>query len=224
MLPNGCELDRFDVAETAGRAWRAANGIADDACLLLYPGTLGMVNDVDWLAEFVLAAVGEFDNFVFVSIGEGREKDAFVEALTDAGVPADRAMVLAPAPKSQMPSIFSAADLVISTVKPIEELEANSANKFFDGLASGTPVLINHGGWQQRTLEDAGAGGRLPRPMPEAMAALRPWAVDAEARACAGHRARELAAAQFDREKLADRLEALLAETVQCSMRFAHLD
>ena len=29
----------------------------------------------------------------------------------------------------------------------------NSANKFFDALASGTPVLINSGGWQAELIE-----------------------------------------------------------------------
>ena len=41
------------------------------------------------------------------------------------------------------------------------ELEANSANKFFDYLAAGKPVVINYGGWQQALLEETGAGIRI---------------------------------------------------------------
>ena len=39
---------------------------------------------------------------------------------------------------------------------------ANSANKFFDALASGTPVAINYGGWQADLLEETSAGIVLP--------------------------------------------------------------
>lgn len=41
---------------------------------------------------------------------------------------------------------FAAASVVTSFVIDMKELWANSANKFFDALASGTAVAINYGG------------------------------------------------------------------------------
>ena len=44
----------------------------------------------------------------------------------------------------------------------IKELWANSANKFFDSLAAGKPILINHKGWQQSSIEKNNIGFVLP--------------------------------------------------------------
>jgi glycosyltransferase involved in cell wall biosynthesis len=49
-----------------------------------------------------------------------------------------------------------------SFVIPVKELWANSANKFFDSLAAGKPILINHKGWQQSTIEKNNIGFVLP--------------------------------------------------------------
>ena len=44
---------------------------------------------------------------------------------------------------------LSAASIVANLVIDIRENWANSANKFFDGLAAGKPIFLNHGGWMQ---------------------------------------------------------------------------
>ena len=41
-------------------------------------------------------------------------------------------------------------------------MENNSANKFFDGLAAGKPIMINYGGWQAELIKDSGSGFRIP--------------------------------------------------------------
>ena len=49
-----------------------------------------------------------------------------------------------------------------SFVLNIKELWANSANKFFDTLASGKPILINHEGWQKNEIREENIGYVLP--------------------------------------------------------------
>src|SRR5690554_2239234 len=49
-----------------------------------------------------------------------------------------------------------------SFVIDIKELWANSANKFFDTLAAGKPILINHEGWQAEIIRDYNIGFVLP--------------------------------------------------------------
>jgi hypothetical protein len=46
----------------------------------------------------------------------------------------------------------------MSFVMDKPELWANSANKFFDTLASGKPILINHEGWQAETIRSRNIG------------------------------------------------------------------
>ena len=37
-------------------------------------------------------------------------------------------------------------------------MEANSANKFFDALAAGKPIMINYKGWQAKLIEKYNIG------------------------------------------------------------------
>jgi len=54
-------------------------------------------------------------------------------------------------------------------------LEDNSANKFFDFLAAGLPVLINYGGWQKRAIEEkhCGKATLTPEDMAEEILSLK---------------------------------------------------
>ena len=80
----------------------------------------------------------------------------------------------------------------------------NSANKFFDALAAGTPLAINYGGWQAKLLEDTGAGIVLPRSDVEAAAKMLSERVRDDAwRERASSAARRLARTRFDRDMLA---------------------
>lgn len=51
-----------------------------------------------------------------------------------------------------MPTLFGAADIATSLFVDMPEMWANSANKFFDGLASGTCIAIDYQGWQADLL------------------------------------------------------------------------
>ena len=44
----------------------------------------------------------------------------------------------------------------------LEELWSNSANKFFDTLAAGKPILINYGGWQKEIIHKENIGYTMP--------------------------------------------------------------
>jgi glycosyltransferase involved in cell wall biosynthesis len=57
-----------------------------------------------------------------------------------------------------MPNLLSAATITSSFFIDLPEMEHNSANKFFDGLAAGKPIMINYGGWQAELLKKSGAG------------------------------------------------------------------
>ena len=64
--------------------------------------------------------------------------------------------------KSDLPQLYFECDMGSSFVINVKELWANSANKFFDTLASGKPVLINHEGWQKNEINQENIGYVLP--------------------------------------------------------------
>jgi glycosyltransferase involved in cell wall biosynthesis len=98
-------------------------------------------------------------------------------------------------------------------------MESNSANKFFDALAAGCCIAINHGGWQADLLETAGAGIRLAPDPEQAARELQAFASDAERVRAAGRNARQLAEQRFSRDMLAARIESVLAQVVAESAR-----
>ena len=47
------------------------------------------------------------------------------------------------------------------------QLWSNSANKFFDTIAAGKPILINHNGWQKDIINEENIGYALPATLSE---------------------------------------------------------
>ena len=70
----------------------------------------------------------------------------------------DNVFILNSVPKSEVFKYIAASDYLISTVIDIPELNWNSANKYFDGLCAGKPVIINHEGWQALELRSTLSG------------------------------------------------------------------
>ena len=66
-------------------------------------------------------------------------------------------------PKDKVPNLLSAAAITTSFFIDLPEMEHNSANKFFDGLAAGKPIMINYGGWQAELLKQSGAGFNITK-------------------------------------------------------------
>jgi glycosyltransferase involved in cell wall biosynthesis len=100
----------------------------------------------------------------------------------------------------------------------LPEMWANSANKFFDGLASGTAIGINYHGWQAKLLRETGAGIILDSTnLNFAAYQLAAYIRNPKKLKDAGKAARRLATEQFSRDILAKRLEKILSATVSAA-------
>src|SRR5690606_9766043 len=77
-------------------------------------------------------------------------------------------------------------------------------NKFFDALASATPVFLNYGGWQHELVDSKGCGLAMWRkPINEVAQEVAAKITDSVWLEQAGNAARNLAEMSFDRDKLA---------------------
>lgn len=134
--------------------------IPSDSKILLYPGTLGYVNEASYIAH--LASYFK-KQIIFVLVGYGIEIEK-IKKIAKTNLTLNRNFfLLDPVPKKEIFDLISISDFLISTVADIPLLSHNSANKFFDGLRAGKCILINHGGWQQDFLESTNSGVRLSR-------------------------------------------------------------
>jgi hypothetical protein len=92
---------------------------------------------------------------------------------------------------------------------------ANSANKFFDALAAGRPVAINHQGWLAEVIRQTGCGLVLdPHDVERSAGQLTAAVRDPAWLGRAGSAAEWVGRTRFDRNKLAQTLESVLRRAV----------
>lgn len=213
VVPNGSDLRLFQRDSARGRAFRQKLGIAADRILVAYVGTLGRVNAVAYLVR-VAAALKNDGRFIFLTVGDGQEREQIKALASEHGVLDRNFLMLNQVAKAEIPDVLSGVDVATSLVLPIRELEANSANKFFDALAAGCCVAINHGGWQADLLRQAGAGVRLANDPERGARDLQALADDPDRIRMSGLNARRLAEERFSRDDLAAQIETVLTEAV----------
>jgi glycosyltransferase involved in cell wall biosynthesis len=215
VIPNACDFVDISASRKDGAAWLARHAWAKDRRLVVYLGAIGRSHGVGYIVDLAAAVRSIDPDVCFVIIGEGGDLEMVTERARQLGVLGDNLHILPEIPKSQVPGVLSAATAGLSTMAPIPELEANSANKFFDYLAAAKPVVINYGGWQQALLEESGAGIRIDNQDPERAAKeLVEFLGDSDAIERASSATAMLARTQFSRDDLAEKLGCILEDTV----------
>jgi glycosyltransferase involved in cell wall biosynthesis len=216
VIPNACDTDIFAATEAEGKAVRASTPWLGGRPMVLYAGTLGIVNGVSFLVRMAARLQHVAPEVRVVVIGTGREEEKVRGLARSLGVLDVNLFMLGPVPKAEIGAWFGACDLACSTVIDVPELAANSANKVFDTWASGRPVAVNHGGWIADVIAQTGAGlvwdAGSPASAAEATAA---FLGDPDQTAAARFAARELADGRFSRDKLFTDLERVLVNAVR---------
>lgn len=217
VIPNSSDLDLFDPEKADAKDFRRQHPELGQAPLIVYTGALGLINGVDYLPRIAAASKALGYGPQFAVIGHKGQEEGKVRATAgELEVLGDNFHMYPAVPKNTMPNILAAADIALSLVVDLKPLWANSANKFFDALASGTPIAINYEGWQAELLEKTGAGIVLPPNNPdEAARRLQAFIADTKRLKDAGYAARKLAEERFSRDKLAKELEQVLFSSLQ---------
>lgn len=213
VIPNSSDIDLF-------RRTRANSTSAIDQSWLptalqgrefiLYPGTLGNVNDIPYLVELA-SELGRLQYGIpILVVGDGAEKTQAIHLSKQLGILDEHIFFLPAVSKLQIPDIFALASVVISTTLAIEALYANSANKFFDSLAAGKPICVNYGGWQAELINRHTLGAVLSRDTREAANRLADLINNPIAMKTASENAKSLAETEFSRDKHFQRLQKIL--------------
>jgi glycosyltransferase involved in cell wall biosynthesis len=211
VIPNSADIDLFSVPAEAGNVFRQRYNWLQERPLVIYTGTIGLINGLQYLVHLAAIVRRYSPEVRFLVVGDGREKGNVLQSARNTGILGKNFFLLDSLPKKEMPSLLSAADLATSLFIDLPAMWANSANKFFDALASSTPIAINYGGWQADLLRQTGAGLVLSCNATEDDAHKVLTALyDLENLRDSGKRARKLAETSFSRDKLASELEKAL--------------
>jgi glycosyltransferase involved in cell wall biosynthesis len=172
---------------------------------LLYAGAMGPANDIPRLVRS-LASLSQrkgLPPWEARLVGGGSEREAVQKAIENAGLP--NVTLHPPVPKAEVANLLAWADIGIVHFQAAEALEANSANKWFDLLAAGRPIVQNYRGWQAEVIEINACGDTAPigdeAAFVEALA--RMITLSASERQAMGLLGRAVAERDYDRAKLA---------------------
>lgn len=218
VIPNGCDVDVGDIPQDELAAYRRSllPEVRPDQPLVVYGGSMGVAHDPGWLVDVAVQMHRIDPDVRFALVGKGAIAEDVRARAQAVGVLGKSLFMPGPIPKRDVPKLLRSAQMAVSTMAPLPELEDNSANKFFDALANGVPVALNYGGWQADLVREYGAGiiVRQARPAESAQrlaTALRDDVALSEMRDGAAALAKE----HFDRETLTSTLEGVLTQAVR---------
>ena len=208
VIPLGSDCAMFDAARP-DTAWRRDRGL-EGKFVVIYAGAHGHVNALGWVLK--AAALLKDDPAIrFVFAGEGARKAALMEQARSAGL--NNVLWLPPMSKQVLAGVLKTCDLGLMTLENLSIFDTACPNKFMDYLAAGLPVLVNFDGEAGWICRREGCGLVVPPEDAEAMAgAIRGLAADPARRREMARRAQALARSRFDRRRLVEQLETVLAE------------
>jgi glycosyltransferase involved in cell wall biosynthesis len=213
-IPNSADIDNFHNNLKGENTFLKEFPELADGPMIVYAGTLGIINGVGYLAEIAKEMMSINPAVHFLIVGGGKESDLIKKKAADLGVLGVNLRMMPSVPKKEMPALLSAATVATSLFIDLPEMWNNSANKFFDALAAGKPLMINYQGWQARLLEESGAGIVVPPASPEKAALLLQQLLGSrEGLVHAQNSSLRLARQKFDRDDLAAELLDILERT-----------
>ncbi|MDY0208304.1 MAG: glycosyltransferase family 4 protein [Pseudomonas sp.] len=216
VIPNSSDNLEFQHNPEAAQQFRAERSWLGNKPLIVYTGTFGKVNGVGYMVKLAKEFNRLNSDVKVLLVGDGAEKEQVILEAKAAGVFEKNLFIEPSIPKKDIPALLSAATMASALFIDLPEMRPNSANKFFDALASGTPVLLNYGGWMHELVTTRACGVAMWGQSIDAVAQeLDSKMHDADWLSKAGQAARELAEQEFDRDVLANQLIATLDSVIK---------
>lgn len=180
----------------------------------IYTGNIGMVNNSGWLyrAAKLMKERGR-DDIKIVLVGEGQSRKELEKRKAEDGL--DNFIMLGSVPKKELVALVQNAFVSLVPLKGNKILDTSSPNKFFESLAAGVPVIQNTGGWMKDFLDIHKVGYTLdPDNETELADLLTVLVAQPEMLLTMGEKAKVLAAEQFDKNILADKMLKAIVDSM----------
>jgi glycosyltransferase involved in cell wall biosynthesis len=214
-IPNSADIKLFQIKVNDVRKFKKKYNLKSSKQLVIYAGTLGKINGVEYLVEIAQRFIKLNNNVNFLIVGDGGSLESITSKAVNYNCLNNNLFLINQLPKNEMPALFKVATLSTSLFLPIKEMEANSANKFFDTLAAGKPIAINYGGWQKDLIQKHNVGLVLNQNPKNAAKYLDKLLRNEKLLKQMGRNSLKLARSNFSRDKLANKLIDVLESCVE---------
>lgn len=199
VAPNSADLTLFNPTTDPQTFRRELN--LEDKFVLIHFGTISHANGLNFIID-VSKKFKQYSDIIFLIIGDGSERNDLLNRIQSENI--SNVKIFPPVPKIKLPYYVALADVSLVLFNNYSILENNSANKFFDSLSAGKPILLNYSGWQREIIEKFKAGlGTDLWDMDHFEKNILTLYNDAKLRIKMGENARKLAGEKFDRDKIA---------------------
>lgn len=210
LIPNFSDLSQFFPTEknhTLAYSIGLTSGLT-----IAYTGALGQVNAVEELLDLAKMAQERGKNWNFLIMGEGSHEALLREKAKSLNL--RHTHFLPFGSKEQVNEVLALADFAWISFAHYPVLKTNSPNKFFDAIAAGKAILVNHKGWVHDLVKTHGLGiSFLPGKWVKAFARLEELESQQDQIQKMGNRARNLAETQFAKELAVSRLIEVIQPT-----------
>lgn len=210
LIPNFSDLSQFFPKEK-NQSLADSLGLTS-GLTIAYTGALGQVNAVEELLELAKMAQERGKNWNFLIMGAGshevllREKAQKMDLRSTHFLPYSS--------KEQVNEVLALADFAWISFAHYPVLKTNSPNKFFDAIAAGKAILVNHKGWVYDLVMTHELGiSFLPGKWVKAFTRLEELESGRDKIQVMGYRARKLAETQFAKELAVGRLIEVIQPT-----------
>ena len=214
VIPNSADIDNFKNINFNLDNFFKSRPYIKNKPFLLYAGTFGKVNNLNYSIKLAQALLEINSNVNILLIGDGVEKNSLIVEAKKKNVYNVNLFMENRVSKNEIFNSFSAATMCANFVIDKKETWANSANKFFDAMAAGKPIFLNHGGWMQELVSHYDCGLCVyGKSMKDVASELHDLMNNSSWLKKAGNNSFKLAKIFFDRDILADKLEKVLVNT-----------
>jgi len=156
VVTNFSNIKLFEKNKFDSEKIREKYNCTNKQFLCIHAGTMGFINGLDYVLNAAIYLLQKDPEVVFLLIGDGKDRERLLKRIKMESIL--NVKIVDPVSKIDIKDIIMSSDVGLMTVINNPVLLNNSANKFFDYLAAGIPIIINYGGWQKEVLRNAGAG------------------------------------------------------------------
>ena len=207
LIPNFSDLDCFFPQEKNENLLRKY-GLKSNLTIA-YTGALGQVNAVEELLELAERAQNSQKTWQFLIMGSGSHEQKLRETAKQKSL--NNVCFIPFGSKEKVNEVLSLADFSWISFAHLPVLKTNSPNKFFDGLAAGKAILVNHKGWVFQLVKQYGLGiFCLPGKLDSAFHELERLESDPKALLQMQQNSRALAEKYFSKEQAVTRLKEVI--------------
>lgn len=207
LIPNFSDLDCFfpqDKNENLLRKYELKSTLT-----IAYTGALGQVNAVEELLDLAETAQNRQKPWQFLIMGSGSHEGKLRELAAQKNL--NNVRFIPFGSKEKVNEVLSLADLAWISFAHLPVLKTNSPNKFFDALAAGKAILVNHKGWVFQLVKQYGLGfSCLPGKMESTFEELERLESNPKALLQMQQNSRALAEKHFSKEHAVTRLKEII--------------